>query len=337
MAQQQDARDVRQGHPYFMYDAIMRQPAAMEDMLVKHANTVQPVAAELARKRRVYLVGIGTSWHAGLVAGHWFPQVRRGVAGRLSRCAIPLSSAPTRRLWNGDDGVIVISHRGTKTYSFLALEMAKSSGAYTVAVTSTDPVPRIAVADTQLQTVGQERSAAFTISYTAGLTVMGMLAAAMGGWTDQSGPTSDQSPAQLRARLDEIPAAAEQVLARQARFSGRRGGSRAASGSSAPDGGRIRRRPTKWPLKIKETSACDSEGLQIEQLLHGPFCSVDEKCLVTLVAPPGPGYERAMNVSRAANAVGAPVWGLLQEGDALLSGLATDQFTLPPFLSSGVR
>ena len=83
-------------------------------------------------------------------------------------------------------------------------------------------------------------------------------------------------------------------------------------------------------MKIKETSACDSEGLQIEQLLHGPFCSVDEKCLITLVAPPGPGYERAMNVSRAANAVGAPVWSLLQEGDALLSGLSTEQFILPP-------
>ena len=78
------------------------------------------------------------------------------------------------------------------------------------------------------------------------------------------------------------------------------------------------------------SGACDSEGLQIEQLLHGPFCSVDEKCLITLVAPPGPGYERAMNVSRAANAVGAPVWSLLQEGDALPSALSARRFILPP-------
>ena len=329
MAQQQDARDVRQGHPYFMYDAIMRQPEAMEDMLVKHANTVQPVAAELARKRRVYLVGIGTSWHAGLVAGHWFRKFA-GAGGPVIEVRHSFEFCAYPPPLDGDDGVIVISHRGTKTYSFLALEMAKSSGAYTVAVTSTDPGPRIAVADTQLQTVGQERSAAFTISYTAGLTVMGMLAAAMGGWTDQSGPTSDQSPAQLRARLDEIPAAAEQVLARQAeiqraarRFQSRERFICAGWGPNTASAYEV-------ALKIKETSACDSEGLQIEQLLHGPFCSVDEKCLVTLVAPPGPGYERAMNVSRAANAVGAPVWGLLQEGDALLSGLATDQFTLPP-------
>ena len=305
-----------------MYDAIMRQPEAMEEMLVKHATSVQPVAAELAKKRRIYLVGIGTSWHAGLVAGHWFRKFAGAepvieVRHSFEFCAYP---PPL----NADDGVIVISHRGTKTYSFLALEMAKSSGAYTVAITSTDPGPRIAVADVQLQTVAQERSAAFTISYTAGLMVMGMLSAALGGWTDQSGDV-----AQLRGRLEEIPAVAQQVLTRMGevqraarRFQSRERFICAGWGPNTASAYEV-------ALKIKETSACDSEGLQIEQLLHGPFCSVDEKCLMTLVAPPGPGYERAMNVARAANAVGAPVWGLLQEGDVLLSDLSTERFMLP--------
>ena len=67
-------QEVRQGHPYLMYDAIMRQPEATEEMLSKHANSVQPVAAELAKKRRIFIVGIGTSWHAALVAGHWFKK-----------------------------------------------------------------------------------------------------------------------------------------------------------------------------------------------------------------------------------------------------------------------
>ena len=327
MAQQ--PQEVRQGHPFWMYDAIMRQPAAMDDMLAKHAGAVQPVAAELARKRRVYLIGIGTSWHAGLVAGHWFRKFA-APAGPVIEVRHSFEFCAYPPPLTGDDAVIVISHRGTKTYSYLALEMAKSSGAYTVAITSTDPGPRIAAADAQLQTVPQERSAAFTISYTSGLMVLGMLAAALGGWTDGGGRASDQSPVQLRARLDEIPAAAEQALARQTevqraarRFQSRERFICAGWGPNTASAYEV-------ALKIKETSACDSEGLQIEQLLHGPFCSVDEKCLITLVAPPGPGYERAMNVSRAANAVGAPVWSLLQEGDALLSGLSTEQFILPP-------
>ena len=40
-------------------------------------------------------------------------------------------------------------------------------------------------------------------------------------------------------------------------------------------------------LKIKETSRADGEGFQIEQLLHGPFCSLDADCLLTLIAPAG--------------------------------------------------
>jgi glucosamine--fructose-6-phosphate aminotransferase (isomerizing) len=293
-------QELRQGHPYLMYDAIMRQPEALEEMLTKHANTVQPLAAELARKRRIYLVGIGTSWHAALVAGHWFRRFAGDgpvieVRHSFEFCAYPPALGP-------DDSVIVISHRGTKTYSYLALEMAKSNGAYTVVVTSTDPGPRITVADVQLQTVVPERSAAFTVSYTTGLMVLGMLASAMGNWTDRSGDV-----AQLRARLEDIPAAMEQVTTRlmdlqraARRFQSRERFISVGWGPNTASAYEV-------ALKIKETSTCDSEGLQIEQLLHGPFCSVDQKCLVTLVAPPGPGYERAMNVARASTAVGAQV------------------------------
>ena len=56
---------------------------------------------------------------------------------------------------------------------------------------------------------------------------------------------------------------------------------------------------------------------------------MDGKCLVTLIAPPGPGYGRALNIARASKEVGAPVWALVQEGDTILSDLATESFTLP--------
>ena len=79
-----------------------------------------------------------------------------------------------------EDAVIIISHRGTKTYSFLALELARERGAYTVAVTSTDPGPRLQVADVSFHTVSPERSSAFTISYTTALTVLALLASELG-------------------------------------------------------------------------------------------------------------------------------------------------------------
>ena len=319
-------QEVRRDHPYFMYDAIRYQPQAVEEMLRKHGTSVQQVAADLAHKRRLHLVGIGTSWHAALIAEHWFRRFCADSSAHSMEvqawhsfefCAYPPQLSDT-------DAVIVISHRGTKTYSFQALEMAKTAGSYTVSITATDPGPRIQVADVVLNTVEQERSAAFTVSYTAALTVLALLATSVGSWMDNS----NEVPV-LRAELEEVPQKITQVLTQggMVQHAARRFQSRdrficVGWGPNSANAYEV-------ALKIKETSTCDSEGLQIEQLLHGPFCSVDQRCLVTLISPPGPGYERAMNIARASVEVGAPVWALVQEGDELLSGLATESFFLP--------
>ena len=319
MTQQQE---VRQGHPYFMYDAILSQPQAVGEMLRKHATQAQEVAAIAVKKRRLYLVGIGTSWHAALVAQHWFsrfasPSLEVRAWHSFEFCAYP----PTL---TEEDAVIVISHRGTKTYSYLALEMAKAAGAYTVSITSTDPGPRIQVADVVLNTVEPERSAAFTVSYTAAMTVMALLATALGSWTDSS-----EDVPMLRAELEEVPQKITNVFTRSGdvqpavrRFQSRHRFICAAWGPNTANAYEV-------ALKMKEASAVDSEGIQVEQLLHGPFCSVDQRCLVTLIAPPGPGYARTLNIARASIEVGAPVWALVQEEDSLLSDLATESFTLP--------
>lgn len=315
-------QEIRQEHPYFMHDAILSQPQALAEMLRKHATQAHELAATLVNKRRLHLVGIGTSWHAALVAGHWFrrfaaPAQEVQVWHSFEFCGYPPSLTE-------DDAVIVISHRGTKTYSFLALEMAQVAGAFTVSVTSTGPGPRIQSADIILNTVEPERSAAFTVSYTSALAVLGLLAIALGGWTD----SSEEVP-RLRAQLEEVPQQMARVLARSStvqqavrRFQRRERFISVGWGPNTANAYEV-------ALKIKETTANDSEGIQIEQLLHGPFCSIGQKCLITLIAPPGPGYERAMNITRAAIEVGAPVWALVQEEDSLLSDLATLEFRLP--------
>ncbi len=326
--------EVRQGHPYLMYDAILRQPEAIAEMLSKRSTAAREVAATLATKRRLYLVGIGTSWHAVLVAEHWF---RRLVGAALNSsapaievqgwhsfefCAYPPPLGPA-------DAVIVISHRGTKTYSFLALELARERGAFTVAVTSTDPGPRLQAADVALNTVEPELSAAFTVSYTSALTVLALLASELSVGLGHGAGNGDD-PVRLRRRLEDVPGAvADSINRRQfieqtvERFQDKRRFISVGWGPNTANAYEV-------ALKIKETSAADCEGLQVEQLLHGPFCSIDSACLVTLIAPPGPGYARALNIARASAAVAAPVWALVQEGDEELSALATESFTLPP-------
>ena len=315
--------EIRRAHPYFMYDAITGQPNAMVEMLDRHAVAAGEVAAVLATKRHIYIMGIGTSWHAVLVAEHWF----RHFAGShiqvqgwhsFEFCSYPPSLGP-------EDAVIIISHRGTKTYSFLALELAREKGAYTVVVTSTDPGPRLHVADVSMQTVSPERSSAFTISYTTALTVLALLGVELGTALYGNGNTGS-----MRERLMDVPGVVADVVQGEWQISDlveQHGGlQRFISVGWGPNTANA----YEVALKIKETSASDCEGLQVEQLLHGPFCSVDDRCLVTLIAPPGPGYQRALDIARASVAAGAPVWALVQEGDEELSSLASTSFAMKP-------
>ena len=86
----------RTQHPYFMYDAIVGQPDAIRTVIATQRERCGEVAAVLATKRRIYVVGIGTSWHAALAGASimdagpggirvQFLRVLRGTAPRDSR------------------------------------------------------------------------------------------------------------------------------------------------------------------------------------------------------------------------------------------------------------
>ena len=313
-------REVRNAHPYFMYDAIHQQPQAVAHMFETHSLLAEELAARLASKRRVYLVGIGTSWHAVLSGEHWFRHFAGGALEVQGWHSFEFVAYPPPL--DEDSAVIVVSHRGTKTYSFQALEMAKERGALTIAITSTNPGPRIQAADILIRTVEQERSAAFTVSYTAAMTVLGLLAAQLGAAL--GGSTAAEDLRQLR----DIPRAMEDVLQRQhlvetaaVRFRDQDRYLFTGWGSNVANAYEV-------ALKMKETSFTSTEGFQVEQILHGPFVATNEECLLTLIAPPGAGYQRSIEIAKAVAELGSPVWALVEQGDRELSGLATETFTV---------
>ena len=291
-------QEVREAHPYFMYDAIQDQPRAAQLMLDTHRSGAREVAETLAAKKRIYLVGIGTSWHAALAAEHWFRGFAQGSPEVQAWHSFEFCSYPPAL--SSDAAVVVISHRGTKTYSFLALELAKNSGAFTVAITSTNPGPRIQAADLILNTVAQERSAAFTVSYTSALTVLALISTYLGG---QTHPGLDSET--MRSQLGQVPGHISQALFQEPDIREAVEKFLESRRFLCTGWGPNTANAYEMALKMKETSTVDCEGFQTEQLLHGPFCSVDQSCLMTLIAPPGPGYERSLDIARACEAVGA--------------------------------
>ena len=307
----------RTGHPYRMYDAITAQPEAIAAVLDGQRAQCAAVGAVLAGKRRIYVVGIGTSWHAALVGAAMLSDGPEAFAhNSFEFCTQPPPLT-------GDDAVIVLSHRGTKRSSYDALDLAVARGAYTVAITSTDPGPRIQVADAGIRTVAQETSAAFTVSYTTALTALAMLNAGMAGKLDDAANGLAELPRQVAQILAAEPAVQDVV----AEHRGRRRFISAAWGANRANAYEV-------ALKIKETSRADCEGFQTEQLLHGPFCALDSDCLLTIIAAPGDDRGRTGDLARAAAALGTPVWAVSSRPgddrpDSELSDAGARVFALP--------
>ena len=62
----------RSTHPFYMYEAIHDQPRVIAELLDREKDAVISAAGMLKESSRIHLVGIGTSWHASLVAEYMF-------------------------------------------------------------------------------------------------------------------------------------------------------------------------------------------------------------------------------------------------------------------------
>ena len=168
----------RTAHPYHMHDAITGQPRAIARVIAEEHENVRRLAEIVRDSARVHVVGIGTSWHAALVG----EDLLRNHGGRQDArawnsfefCARPPALAD-------GDAVIVLSHRGTKTYSARALEWAHEAGVATGLLTGVGSDARRELASVVVETSEPDPSSAFTISHTAALTALTMLAVELSG------------------------------------------------------------------------------------------------------------------------------------------------------------
>lgn len=304
----------RPGHPYFMHDAIHRQPEALRAVLGANAAGVRAVAERLGTLDRVLLSGIGTSWHACLVGELLLSRV-----GGLGHRVRAFHSFELAAYWpepGPRTGVIVVSHRGTKRFSLEALRKAKAGGGVAVVITGRGSGAGLRVADHALTTVEQEDSAAHTVSYTTALALLAALAAEMGG-DREAARAVEAIPDQMARLLGEEP---WERLA--ARFADRRrfyfvgGGPNTATALEAA-------------LKMSEANHAISLGMNAEQVLHGPWAALEASDLVWVIAPPGPSYERCLALARAAREIGAPVAAVVEEGDREVAALAAHAIPLP--------
>jgi glutamine---fructose-6-phosphate transaminase (isomerizing) len=257
-----------------MRDTMATQPEALRRMLDDRRGLES--AAQRLAGRRVLLVGTGTSWHAANQGAWWLRM------GGLDAWAVPAADAAAGSPSPGDgDALLLLSHRGTKRFTSDVLARAREAGVPTVVVSKRGNP------DADLETVPEERSAAFTASHLAALMRIAQLAEQLGA---SLGVLHDVPDAVAR----ELAQGAVGVKppARLLEFAGV-----GINAWTAAEGA----------LKTRETALVATEGLACESILHGPAVALgSDDSLLCLDG--GGGSDRLEQLADVARVQGAAVY-----------------------------
>ena len=301
----------RAAHPYYMHDAIYAQPGALR--LIERANesALAAAAGVLRNASRVWLAGVGSSWHAALVGEHLFATL--GGLGARARAVIASEWTAYGPRPEPGDALVAVTHRGSRVTAD-AVTLAASRGAVGVAVTAKGVT--LAGATHTLQTCEVEASGAHTVGYTTALAILALLAAEAGG--------ADEA----RRALGGLPDLLAFLLGQEswddlgARLASRRQFWFVGAGANAATA-------REGALKLSETAWLPAVAYEPESFLHGPSAALEPDDALVLIAPPGPAHARALDVARAARAIGADVLALAREDDREAAALAGETIALP--------
>lgn len=282
-----------------MYLTMHREPADLRRLLDSGWGPAQEAAGLLAPANRVFIVGVGTSYHAALV-GEWLFR----AVGKDARAVLSFDFAvyPDVYPLRADDAVIVMAHSGTKTYTMRALERASADGATAMSVgslTAEHPGSQLV-----LRTVEREKSAAFTSSHSAAMFVLAQVATTL---AERGGMAV---AGEFRRALDGLPAQVEAVLARQDEVLSvsREAASRQVYAVGA---GPNAATALEVVIKAREAATAKIDALPLEQFLHGPLVTVNAGDLTILINMRGANptsATRMSEVARVLERIGARIW-----------------------------
>ncbi|WP_018871603.1 glutamine--fructose-6-phosphate transaminase (isomerizing) [Thioalkalivibrio sp. ALJ16] len=336
---------------HFMLKEIHEQPAALADTLSarlgEHGileNILGPGSDQrLTDVQAVQIVACGTSYHAGLVAGHWIEE----HLGLPARVEVASEYRYRRHVLAPGTLLVVISQSGETADTLAVLRQSQDEPFLArLAVCNVPESTMARAADLILMThAGPEIGVASTKAFTTQLAALAILVLLLGQVA-----TAARMDAQARAaavaalrslpdhatRLLELDApiagVAETLLERQhALFLGR--------GAFYPIA-------LEGALKLKEISYIHAEAYPSGELKHGPLALVDTEMPVVAVAPDDAQLEKlssnlqevrarggqliVIGESSAARALGPEdIWIGLPQSGALSPWLTPILFTIP--------
>lgn len=227
--------------------------------------------AERLRDRRVLAIGTGTSWHAASQAA-----VLLRAAGVDAQAAQSADAAVDGPLPGEGDALLAFTHTGAKRYTGEAVQRARARGAEVIQVSGAG------VPGADLVTVPRERSAAYTASHLGALMRAAQLAQVLGSDLPGLSEVPSAVDSAYRTPRDDQPA---RPPSRLCEFIG---------------GGINQWTAAEGALKIREAAYVASEGLAVEQFLHGPSVALGADDGLVCLDGGGAWSARIAEIARAA-------------------------------------
>ncbi len=323
------------GFPHFMLKEIFEQPECltncMRGRLSVDASHVTLSALidhrrQLLAAKRVVIVACGTSWHAGLIG--------KQIIESLVRVPVEVEYASEFRYRNPvvgkDDVVIAISQSGETADTLAAVQLAKEKGAFIYGICNAigSSIPRATHTGTYIH-VGPEIGVASTKAFTGQVTVLTMIALAMG---EAKGTIDRDEYLEIVRALSEIPEKIKEVLktndkvADLARtFTYAHNFLYLGRGFSYPVA-------LEGALKLKEISYIHAEGYPAAEMKHGPIALIDSDMPVVVIATHNAMYEKVLSNIQEIKARKGRVIALVTKGDTTISKIADEVIELPEVL-----
>ena len=318
------------GFPDYMMKEIYEQPRVVRDTIAGAVRNGHVIIreldlddAEVAAIDNVYIIGCGTSYHAGLVA--------RELIERWARIPTTVEIASEFRyrdpIVTPSTLVIAISQSGETADTLAAVRLARSKGARVFAITNCVGSRLTRESDGTLYVQAKmEISVAATKSFVAQIACLMLIAMFLG---QRKGRLT---PAQVNALyydLRETPSQIEEIL--QDTTEMQRAAKMLAKAHSAMFVGRGIGATVcnEGALKLKEISYLHAEAYAAGELKHGPIALLDEEVpVVAVVTESATRLQTLTNVQEVLSR-GSHLIAVATEGDQDVAAIADYVFYIP--------
>ena len=313
----------KNGYDHFMLKEIEEQPSVVEKTLSKYIDTKNNInfgedfeKVDFSKINNIVIVACGTAYHAGLQGAYFLKK----IAGIRADIDVASEFRYGEPFIDSNTLAIFISQSGETLDTLMAMRLAESKGAKTLAITNVLGSTISRQANIVLYTMaGPEISVASTKAYTAQVVLMYILANYIG---KKNGKLNDidyskniENVEKLSTHIQNAIDDKEKIHEVAKTIYNLKNGFYIGRGIDE----RIAR---EGSLKMKEVTYIHTEAIAAGELKHGTIALIEENTLVVAIATCNDMIEKMISNIKEIKARGGHLIALTKKGEERVEEIA---------------